>query len=91
MSLFAEKVTTRTYGYFGYEGACCDHAIRSDNIEMVKEIIERGWITKETETLDGLRMVKYARKYGAEEVAKFLVLKGWIDEKWSHPVVEVRP
>ena len=72
------------YGYFGYPGACCDIAIRSNNVAAVKECLEREFMGKDTRTLDGYGMVKYARRYGAEAVAKHLVAAGFADEVWPH-------
>jgi hypothetical protein len=86
-SLFPPKEQSKSWGWWGYEGYCCDAAIRSDNVAMVKEAVERGWMVPETETLDGLKMVKYARKYGAKKVAVALVKLGWQDEQWPHDPV----
>lgn len=83
LSLFPPKEPNRGYGLFGYEGAMCDLAIFTDNAAQVEEAVKRGWIVPETETFDGMRLVKMARKYGSENVALCLVGLGWKDEAYS--------
>lgn len=86
-SKFPPKEPNRRYGLFGYEGMMCDLAIWTDNVEQIEEAVERGWIIPETQSLDGMRMVKVARKRGAERVAKRLIELGWADERWPHAPV----
>ena len=87
-SVLPEYNPKGNYGYFGYQGVCCDMSIRSNSVPKVQECIERGFMNKDTRTLDGYGMVKYARKYGAEDVAAKLVSLGWDNEEWPHnPVV----
>ena len=88
MSALPEFNPTGHYGYFGYQGACCDSAIRANRVDMLEECIERGYINKESKTLDGLGMVKYARKFGSEEIANRLIELGWDNEKWPHASVK---
>lgn len=40
-------------GIFGYSGACCDAAIRSDNAEDAKECWRRGYMDYDTRMLAG--------------------------------------
>lgn len=87
MALLPEYNPSAHYGYFGYTGACCDLAIRSDDIQRVEECVTRGYMDKDTRTLDGLGMVKYAKKYGALRVAAKLVELGWQEEDWPHKPV----
>jgi hypothetical protein len=89
-SLFPPKEEGKGYGLFGYEGAMCDLAIWRDNVGQVEEAAARGWITPETETFDGMRLVGVAKKRGSPNVAKRLVELGWADEEWNHaPVTSV--
>jgi hypothetical protein len=75
-------------GLFGYEGSMCDMAIFMNNADQIEEAARRGWITPETETFDGMRLVKVARKRGSEAVARKLIELGWEDQKWPHPPLE---
>jgi hypothetical protein len=84
LSLFPPKEPNRGYGLFGYAGMMCDLAIWHDNADQIEEAIRRGWIVPETETFDGMRLVKAARKRGSETVAQRLIKFGWSDEKWPH-------
>ncbi|MHB1326886.1 MAG: hypothetical protein ACYC2K_01670 [Gemmatimonadales bacterium] len=84
-SLFPARVAGQGYGLFGYEGMMCDMAIWRDNAEQIEEAVKRGWIVPGTETFDGMKLVKVARKRGSESVAKKLIELGWADEKWPHP------
>ena len=81
-----ERIENREYGMFGYTGWCCDNSIRNDRVENVAECISRGYMAKDTQTFDGYKMVRYARMFGSENVAKFLVERGWEDESYSGPV-----
>lgn len=89
-SLFPAREANREYGLFGYEGSMCDLAIWIDNPDQIEEAVRRGWIVPETETFDGMRLVKVARKRGSENVAQRLIKLGWADEVWPHkPVTQV--
>jgi hypothetical protein len=83
--ILPERVVNRGYGLFGYEGSVTDSAIWLNNVEQIEEIVRLGFIEPETETFDGMRLVKVARKRGSEAVAKKLIELGWADEKWPHP------
>ena len=56
--------TNEHYGFFGYEGAMCDRALRSDNAEMLKECIERGWIDADTEVLGAGSVIEFCERRG---------------------------
>lgn len=75
----------RGYGLFGYEGSMTDMAIWTNNVEQISEAVRLGWIVPETETFDGMRLVKVAKKRGSPDVAKKLVELGWKNEGWPHP------
>ena len=65
------------YGAWGYEGWACDQAIRTNNVDDVKEVIKRGYMDKNTETFDGYGMIAYAKKFKANDVAEYLASQGW--------------
>ena len=71
---------------FGYELYCVDLAVKSGNLDQ-KEVIARGFVTPDHRTIDGMGMVKYARKYGRESVAQIFIENGYRDEDWPHPPV----
>lgn len=50
MSLLPPK-EDKAYGFFGYEGWVADSAIRSDNAPMLRECIDRGFVTPESKML----------------------------------------
>ncbi len=61
-----------SYGFFGYEGAMCDSAIRSDNAPMLKECIERGWIDSDTCVLGFRNALQFCEARGFEKCAELL-------------------
>ena len=61
-SLFPPKDPTKGYGWFGYEGAMCDRAIRADNPDMLAEAVARGWINADSEMLDGKTILQYCER-----------------------------
>ncbi len=66
-----------SYGLFGFEGAMCDRAIRSDNKEMLMECIKKGFINADSKTLFGDTIVKHADRFCAKQCATYLRELGW--------------
>jgi hypothetical protein len=62
-------VEGKGYGNFGYPSAITHSAIVRDDADAVAKILEFGWITKESKTLDNLTMAEYCRKYSATKCA----------------------
>ena len=67
----------KSYGFFGYQGWCCDGAIRSDDVAKLQETIGRGWMVPSTRTLFNDSMVAYARRCNAPRCAEYLLSLGW--------------
>jgi hypothetical protein len=44
---------SQVWGMFGYAGACCDRAIRGDNVAQARECWERGYMDYDTRMLIG--------------------------------------
>lgn len=77
-SLFPPKDPNKSYGWFGYEGAMCDRAIRADNPEMLTEAVKHGWINANSEMLDGKSILQHCERVAprcAEALRKLLPLK----------------
>lgn len=60
------------YGFFGYSGAMCQAALSRDNAPMLKACIDRGFIDKNCEMLDGRNVVTWCRDKGKTACADLL-------------------
>ena len=58
--------TNQGYGFFGYKGAMCDRAIRSDNAPMLAECLEREFFDPDDEMLS----LKTVRQFCKEAAPK---------------------
>lgn len=47
---------SRNYGMFGYQGFCCDTALRRDDPEWAEACWHKGWLDCETRMLIGTVM-----------------------------------
>ena len=54
-----------------------DRALKADNPDMIEEAIDRGWIDKETKTLDGKTLMAMCDEHGYEKVRERLVKLGF--------------
>ena len=62
MSLLPTQDENENYGFFGYRGAMCDRAIRTDNPKMLAECIEKGFVDATSEVLGAGTVLDYCRK-----------------------------
>lgn len=76
-SLFEPYVEGTAYGMFGYAGKCCDLAINTDNVGMIKECIARGFMNETTKNVPGESMVVMAERRGKHKVERYLRSIGW--------------
>ena len=60
------------YGWFGYQGAMCDRALRSDNGPMLQECIDRGFIDADCEVLGFGNVLKFCEARGYTACAEVL-------------------
>jgi len=67
----------QSYGFFGYRGVMCDNAIRSDNVAMLAECVERDFIDRDSRTMANETMVEHCEKKGAVKCAAMLRERGW--------------
>ena len=54
--MLPDRNSQKEWGIFGYEGTLCDRAIHGDNLEDLKERIERGFMEPNSEVI-GARSV----------------------------------
>lgn len=77
-SLFPPKEPNKGYGWFGYEGAMCDLAIRADRPDMLAEAVARGWINADSEMFDGKTILQHCELVApkcAEKLRELMPLK----------------
>ena len=76
MSLLPAKAHNQQYGFFGYEGAMCDRAIRADNRPMLKECIDAGFIDANTEVIGFKNALDFCERRGFKQCAEVLRTAG---------------
>lgn len=62
--------TNEQYGFFGYEGAMCDRAIRARNLPMLRECMDRGFMDADTEVIGFKNVVDFCEARGYPECAE---------------------
>ena len=58
------------YGFFGYPGAMVDRAVRTDDPIGLQAMMDAGWITKDSKTMDNFTMSEYCERNGSLKCAE---------------------
>lgn len=61
-SLLPDPSSNNSWGMFGYRGAMCDRAIRSDNAPMLQECLERDFFDPDEEMLNFKTVRNYCKE-----------------------------
>jgi hypothetical protein len=62
VSLLPPEDSQKQWGMFGYRGAMCDRAIRSDNAAMLAECLERDFFDPDDEMLSFMTVRQFCKK-----------------------------
>lgn len=69
---YPQYIEGTNYGFFGWPTCVLDIAVRKDDAATLKEMIRRGWASKETRMLDGQLLRDWCAKHGHNKCAKAL-------------------